>query len=68
MHVPRIELLKAEEKCTILAEIDKDFRHVIDDLEQRYETNIRVQIIRPVIGGGAGAERIILVEVQRFDS
>jgi hypothetical protein len=68
MNVPTIELRKAEEKCTILAEIEEDFRHVIDDLERRYETNIRAQIIRPVIGGGAGPERIILVEVQRFDS
>jgi hypothetical protein len=68
MNIPAIELRKAERKCNILAEIEEDFRHVIDDLERRYETNIRVQVIRPVIGGSAGPERIILAEVHRSNA
>lgn len=68
MNIPASELRKAERKCNILAEIQEDFRHVIDNLERRYGSNIRVQVIRPVIGGGAGPERIILVEVHRSDA
>ena len=65
MSVPLAELRNAERKCNILAEVEENFRHVVDDLERIYKTNIRVQVIRPVIGGGAGSERIVLTEIQR---
>ena len=60
-----MELRKAEWKCNILAEIDEDFWHVVDDLEQRYATQVRVTVVRPVISGGAGAQRIVLAEGER---
>lgn len=67
MNVPEFEVRNAERRCNILSEIQEDFRHVIDDLERRYGAMIRVQIIRPIAGGGAGRERILLSEVERFD-
>jgi hypothetical protein len=67
MNIPTPELRKAERKCNILAEIDEDFSHVIEDLERRYKADIRVQVIRPVVGGGVGSEQIILTEVESVD-
>ena len=68
MNIPTLELRKAEGKCNILSEIEEDFRHVIDDLQRTYDANIRVQVIRPVIGGGVGPERIILAEIESSDT
>ncbi|HEX3685605.1 MAG TPA: hypothetical protein VHU83_23930 [Bryobacteraceae bacterium] len=42
----------------------EDFLHVVNELQRRYSAIIRVQIIRPIIGGGAGPEQIILAEVE----
>jgi hypothetical protein len=64
MNIPPPELQNAERKCNILAEIEEDFSHVIDGLEQTYRANIRVTVIRPVTGGGAGPERILLSEID----
>ncbi|MBV8827976.1 MAG: hypothetical protein JO108_01975 [Acidobacteriaceae bacterium] len=64
MKIPPTELHNAERKCNILAEIQEDFSHVVDGLEQTYRANIRVTVIRPVIGGGAGPERILLSETD----
>ena len=68
MNIPTLELRKAEKKCNILAEIGEDFRHVIDNLEQRYGVKVRVQVIRPVVGGGAGSERIIISAVNEVEA
>jgi hypothetical protein len=67
VNIPEVVLREAERKCNVLSEIKEDFQHVIDDLEQRYGAMIHVQIIRPVIGGGAGPVRIILSQIERFD-
>jgi hypothetical protein len=64
MNIPPPDLQNAERKCNILAEIEEDFSHVIDGLEQTYRANIRVTVIRPVIGGGTGPERILLSEID----
>ncbi len=68
MNIPALELRKAEKKCNILAELDEDFRHVIDKLERRYGVKLRVQVIRPVVGGGAGPERIIISAIEEVDA
>jgi hypothetical protein len=49
----------------MLAQIGEGYLHIIDGLERRYNAEVRVQIIRPVIGGGAGPKRIILVQIER---
>jgi hypothetical protein len=64
MNIPLFELRKAERKCNILSEIDEDFRHVVDDLERKYEAIVDVLIIRPVVGGGVGPVRIVLSELE----
>jgi hypothetical protein len=66
--IPALELRKAEKKCTILAELEEDFRHIIDNLERRYGVKVRVEVIRPVVGGGAGSERILLSAIQEVDA
>jgi len=66
--IPELELRKAEKKCTILAELDEDFRHIVDNLERRYGVKVRVQVIRPVIGGGTGSERILISVIQDVDA
>jgi hypothetical protein len=66
MNIPEPELQNAERKCNILAEIDEDFAHIIDRLQRKYQANIRVTVIRPVIAGSAGPERIILEEVEKL--
>jgi hypothetical protein len=68
MNIPALELRRAEKKCNILAELDEDFGHVIDKLERRYGVKIRVQVIRPVVGGGAGPERIIISVIEELDA
>ncbi|HTU47098.1 MAG TPA: hypothetical protein VMF91_18700, partial [Bryobacteraceae bacterium] len=68
MNIPELELRKAEKKCTILAELEEDFRHIIDNLERRYRVKVRVQVIRPVVGGGAGSERIIISVIEEVDA
>jgi hypothetical protein len=67
VNVPELELQNAERKCNILSEIEEDFHHVIRDLERRYGAVIRVQIIRAIVGGGAGRQRVVLSEVERVD-
>lgn len=67
MNIPALELRKAEKKCNILAELEEDFRHVIDKLEERYGVKVRVQVIRPVVGGGAAPERIVISEIAEVD-
>lgn len=49
----------------MLAQMAENFQHIVDDLEHKYGVDVRVQIIRPVIGGGAGQERVILTEIQK---
>jgi hypothetical protein len=66
--IPELELRKAEKKCTILAELDEDFRHIIDNLERRFGVKVHVQVIRPVVGGGAGSERILISAIQELDA
>jgi hypothetical protein len=66
MNIPEHERRDAETKCNILAEIDEDFAHIIDRLQRKYQANIRVTVIRPVIAGSAGPERIILEEVEKL--
>lgn len=68
MNIPPVELRKAETTCNILAELDEDFRHIIDSLERRYGVKVRVQVIRPVVGGGAGPERIIISVIEEVDA
>jgi hypothetical protein len=68
MNIPAPELQKAEKKCNILAELDEDFRHVIDNLERRYGVKLHVQVIRPVVGGGAGSERIVISVIEEVDA
>lgn len=68
MNIPAMELRKAEKKCNILAELEEDFRHVIDKLEERYGVKVRVQVIRPVVSGGAGPERIVISEIEEVDT
>jgi hypothetical protein len=65
MNIPASELREAERKCNMLADIGEGYLHIIDDLERRYNAEVRVQIIRPVVGGGAGPRRIILVQIER---
>jgi hypothetical protein len=67
MNIPKPELQDAEKKCNILAEIGEDFSHVIEALMRQYDASVRVQVIRPVIGGGAGSEQIILTEIERLN-
>ncbi|HEX4166428.1 MAG TPA: hypothetical protein VHZ55_13250 [Bryobacteraceae bacterium] len=67
MNIPKPELLDAEKKCNILAEIGEDFSHVIEALMSQYDASIHVEVIRPVIGGGAGPERIVLTETERLN-
>jgi hypothetical protein len=66
MNIPASELREAERKCNTLADIGEDYLHIIDNLERRYSAEVRVQIIRPVVGGGAGPKRIILVQIERI--
>lgn len=68
MNIPEPELLRAEKKCNVLAEIQESFQHVIDDLERRYDAVVRAQIIRPVVGGGAAEERVMLTEIKKDGS
>jgi hypothetical protein len=68
MKIPAPELRRAETKCNILARIEEDFRHVIADLERRYETQIRIDVIRPIFGGGAGPKHIVLQELENSGS
>ncbi len=67
MNIPVLELRKAEKKCNILAELDEDFRYIIDNLERRYDVKLHVQVIRPVVGGGAGSERILLSVIEGLE-
>jgi hypothetical protein len=66
--IPAPELRKAEKKCTILVELEEDCRHIIDNLERRYGAKVRVQVIRPVVGGGAGPERIVISAIEEVDA
>jgi hypothetical protein len=68
MKIPEPELRKAETKCNILSHIEEDFRHVITDLERRYQTQIRIDVIRPIFGGGAGLKQIVLQELENAGS
>jgi hypothetical protein len=68
VNIPRLELLNAEHKCNMLAEIDESFQYIIENLERRFGVNVRVQMIRPVIGGGAGQKQIILSEIHNVSS
>jgi len=68
MKIPPSELLGAGRKCTILAEIKEDYRHVIEALERHYEVAVSVQVVRPVVGGGAGLEQILLFEIDNAPS
>ena len=67
MNIPKPELQDAEKKCNVLAEIGEDFSHVIEALMLQYGASVRVQVIRPIIGGGVGPEQIILTEVERLN-
>ncbi len=68
MNIPDPELRKTEKKCKLLAEIQESFQHVIYDLERRYGAVVRAQMIRPVVGGGAAEEKVVLTEVERDSS
>ncbi len=68
MKIPPSELVSVGKKCTILAELKEDYRHVIEALERRYEVLVSVQVVRPVIGGGAGPEQIVLSEMDNTPS
>jgi hypothetical protein len=64
MKIPPAELHRVETKCNILSLVEEDFRHVIADVERRYQTQIQVSVIRPIFGGGAGPRHIILQELE----
>jgi hypothetical protein len=68
MKIPASELLGAGRKCTILAGLKEDYRHVIEALERHYEVVVSVQVVRPVVGGGAGPEQILLSEMDNKTS
>lgn len=65
MKIPPSELISAERKCTLLAELKEDYRHIIEALERNYGVTVSVQIVRPVIGGGTGPQRLLLFETER---
>lgn len=67
MKIPESELYTAQRKCTILAEIKEDYQHVIRALEAKYGVAVRVQTVRPVIGGAVGSEKILLSEMENYD-
>jgi hypothetical protein len=66
-RIPAEELRRTEAKCTALFGLQEDYHHVIDSLEENYEAKIRERHVRPIIGGGAGPEQILLEEDERQD-